>query len=36
VYDVVSKYIENVKRVRLEPNRHVKVLGADSSGYQPA
>jgi sulfur-oxidizing protein SoxB len=34
VYDVVSKYLGNVKRVRLEPNRHVKVLGADPAGYQ--
>jgi sulfur-oxidizing protein SoxB len=35
VYDVVSKYLGNVKRVRLEPNRHVRVLGADPAGYQP-
>jgi len=36
VYDVVSNYIQNVKRVRLEPNRHVKVVDADPAGYQPA
>ncbi|SKA33848.1 sulfate thiol esterase SoxB [Enhydrobacter aerosaccus] len=35
VYDVVTKYVEAVKRVRLEPNRQVKVLGADPSGYEP-
>jgi sulfur-oxidizing protein SoxB len=35
VYDVVSNYLENVKRVRLEPNRHVRVLGADLAGYEP-
>jgi sulfur-oxidizing protein SoxB len=36
VYDVVSKYIQNIKRVRLEPNRHVKVVDADPAGYEPA
>ncbi len=36
VYDVVSSYIQNVKRVRLEPNRHVKVVDADPAGYEPA
>lgn len=36
VYDVVSAYIERVKTVRLEPNRLVKVVGADDAGYQPA
>jgi len=35
VYDVVSKYLANVKRVQLEPNRHVRVLGADLAGYRP-
>ena len=35
VYDVVTKYIERVKTVRLEPNRHVKVLGADAAGIAP-
>jgi sulfur-oxidizing protein SoxB len=35
VYDVVAGYIQNMKRVRLEPNRHVKVLGADPTGYEP-
>jgi hypothetical protein len=32
----VSKYVERIKRVRLEPNRQVKVVGADNAGYQPA
>jgi sulfur-oxidizing protein SoxB len=36
IYDVVSKYVERIKRVRLEPNRQVKVVGADNAGYQPA
>lgn len=36
VYDVVSRYVEAVKRVRLEPNRQVKVVGADPAGYEPA
>ena len=33
VYDVVAKYIESVQRVRLQPNRHVKVVGADAAGF---
>ena len=32
IYDVVAKYIERQKTVRLQPNRHVKVVGADSAG----
>ncbi|MDP1585800.1 MAG: thiosulfohydrolase SoxB [Bradyrhizobium sp.] len=32
IYDVVSKYVERTKTVRLAPNRHVKVLGADAAG----
>ncbi|MBS0519237.1 MAG: thiosulfohydrolase SoxB [Proteobacteria bacterium] len=36
VYDVVTKYVEALKRVRLEPNRQVKVVGADAAGYEPA
>ena len=35
VYDVVAKYLQNVKTVRLEPNRHVKVLNADPAGVTP-
>jgi sulfur-oxidizing protein SoxB len=35
VYDVVSKYLADVKRVRLEPNRRVRVLGAGPEGYEP-
>ena len=35
VYDVVSKYLQNVKRVRLEPNRQVRVIGVDPAGYEP-
>ena len=27
-----AQYIERMKTVRLEPNRHVKVLGADAAG----
>ncbi len=36
VYDVVARYIAHVKSVRLQPNRQVKVLEADQSGYVPA
>ena len=36
VYDVVSKHIERLKTVRLDPNRHVKVVGADPAGYEPS
>jgi sulfur-oxidizing protein SoxB len=36
VYDVVSKHVERLKTVRLKPNRHVKVVGADAAGYEPA
>ena len=35
VYDVVARHLQNVKTVRLEPNRHVKVLNADPAGYEP-
>jgi S-sulfosulfanyl-L-cysteine sulfohydrolase len=35
VYDIVGKYIERVKNVRIEPNRQVKVVGADPAGYEP-
>jgi sulfur-oxidizing protein SoxB len=32
VYDVVAGYIERVQRVRLQPNRHVKVMVDDPAG----
>src|SRR3954469_20726659 len=32
IYDVVAKHIERVKSVRLQPNRQVRVVGADASG----
>jgi sulfur-oxidizing protein SoxB len=35
VYDVVAGHLRNVKTVRLEPNRHVKVLNADPAGFEP-
>ena len=35
VYEVVSKYVERIKTVRLKPNRHVKVIGAGGAGYEP-
>jgi sulfur-oxidizing protein SoxB len=35
VYDVVARYVTGVKTVRLEPNRQVRVLGADEAGYAP-
>ncbi len=35
VYDVVAGHLQNVKTVRLEPNRHVKLLNADPAGYEP-
>ncbi len=35
VYDVVARHLQNVKTVRLEPNRHVKPLNADPAGYEP-
>jgi sulfur-oxidizing protein SoxB len=35
VYDLVSHYLEKVKRVRIEPNRRVRVLVNDPSGYEP-
>ena len=35
VYDVVARHLQNVKTVRLEPNRHVKLLNADPAGYEP-
>jgi S-sulfosulfanyl-L-cysteine sulfohydrolase len=34
VYDVVARHLANVKTVRLEPNRHVRVLGADPAGLE--
>jgi sulfur-oxidizing protein SoxB len=36
VYDVVADHLRNVKTVRLEPNRHVKLSNADPSGLEPA
>ena len=35
VYDVVAKHIERIQTVRLQPNRHVKVVVADDAGYAP-
>jgi S-sulfosulfanyl-L-cysteine sulfohydrolase len=35
VYDVVASHLRNVKTVRPEPNRHVKVLNADPAGFEP-
>jgi sulfur-oxidizing protein SoxB len=35
VYDIVGRYIARVKNVRIEPNRQVKVVGADPAGYDP-
>jgi sulfur-oxidizing protein SoxB len=35
IYDVVADYLRAQKRVRLEPNRQVKVVGADPAGYEP-
>src|SRR5471030_336242 len=35
VYDVVASHLQNVKTVRMEPNRYVKVLNADPAGYEP-
>jgi len=32
VYDVVAGYVEREKTVRLQPNRHVKLVGADPGG----
>lgn len=32
VWDVVARHIENSKTVRIEPNRHVRVVGADPAG----
>jgi sulfur-oxidizing protein SoxB len=32
VYDVVAKYIERVRTVRLQPHRHVTVVAADPAG----
>ncbi len=34
IYDVAAQYIERVKSVRLEPNRHVTVRGADPAGLE--
>ena len=36
VYDVVTNHIQRLKTVRLGPNRHVNVVGADSAGYEPS
>jgi sulfur-oxidizing protein SoxB len=36
VYDVVANYVQRLKTVRLRPNRHVTVVGADPAGYEPA
>jgi sulfur-oxidizing protein SoxB len=35
VHDVVARHLRNVKTVRLEPNRHVKLLNADPAGLEP-
>ena len=35
VYDVVARHLQNVKTVRLEPIRPVKLLTADPAGYEP-
>ena len=32
VWDVLTRHIEKNKTVRLEPNRHVRVMGADAAG----
>ncbi|MBN9086065.1 MAG: thiosulfohydrolase SoxB [Reyranella sp.] len=32
IYDLVARHIERVQTVRLEPNRHVKVVVADPAG----
>jgi S-sulfosulfanyl-L-cysteine sulfohydrolase len=34
VYDVVARYLARVQSVRLEPNRHVKVVVADPAGLE--
>ena len=34
VYDVVARHLARTKTVRLEPNRHVRVLGADAAGME--
>jgi sulfur-oxidizing protein SoxB len=36
VYDVVTNHIQRLKTVRLQPNRHVTVVGADPAGYDPS
>jgi sulfur-oxidizing protein SoxB len=36
VYDVVTNHIQRLKTVRLAPNRHVNVVGADPAGYDPS
>ncbi len=36
VYDVVRSHVQRLKTVRLQPNRHVKVVGTDPAGYEPA
>lgn len=34
VYDVVARHLAQTKTVRLEPNRHVTVRGADAAGME--
>jgi S-sulfosulfanyl-L-cysteine sulfohydrolase len=36
IYDVVAKYIERMQRIRLEPNRHVKLVVSDPAGLDQA
>jgi sulfur-oxidizing protein SoxB len=36
IYDVVARHLERVQRVRLEPNRHVKVVAQDPAGLDQA
>jgi sulfur-oxidizing protein SoxB len=36
IYDVVAKYIERMQRIRLEPNRHVKLIVSDPAGLDQA
>ncbi|MBS0548359.1 MAG: thiosulfohydrolase SoxB [Proteobacteria bacterium] len=35
VYDVVASHVRRVQNVRLEPNRHVKIVNADPAGVAP-
>jgi sulfur-oxidizing protein SoxB len=34
IYDVVARYVERVRTVRQQPNRHVKVIVADPAGVE--